>query len=107
MGEVALQQLRNQNISKATCFISEYVEYKWKAQRAINVSRDSPSLEEFNRALNGDSTGPSGALIQATQSPLSHDNSSSTLRALGARQSSTRLQILRLKRKTFCNSDTY
>ncbi|KAJ7389768.1 hypothetical protein OS493_029190 [Desmophyllum pertusum] len=35
---------------------------------------------EFNRALNGDSTGPSRALIQATQSPP--ESRQFTLRAL-------------------------
>lgn len=80
MGEVAL--LRNLNKSNVTSFITEYEGDNWKAVRAINLSRDSPPLAKFNRVLNGDSTGPSGALIQATQSPLGHGSCGSALRAL-------------------------
>lgn len=58
---------------------------------------------EWSWAINGDSTGPSRALDQATQSrPLSHDSLGSALQALGceANHSSTRLEILRLVTET-------
>lgn len=60
-------------------------------------------LGEWSWAINGDSTGPSRALDQATQSrPLSHDSLGSALQALGceAYHSSTRLEILRLVTET-------
>lgn len=60
-------------------------------------------LGEWIWAINGDSTGPSRALDQATQSrPLSHDSLGSALQALGceAHHSSTRLEILQLVTET-------
>lgn len=60
-------------------------------------------LGEWSWAINGDSTGPSRALDQATQSrPLCHDSLGSALQALGceAYHSSTRLEILRLVTET-------